>query len=209
MLSPISPRRRVLGLTAMLAAAFVQPGLAQSETSKKSGRGEPVSRAQLTMIGEDGTQYEGPVLVIQCIEAHDPPVQGTVTAGAKNGKVWTARFGSSVEMLLARSITIELQRRPLRVGVGVVAYGSGDRLTAVQKGVLQLQVGKDQIIAGRATANSKEASVRFAGQYGLSCWVRPETLGLSPNGTGSSGTSERVEDDAFQSDFCRRVDDLR
>jgi hypothetical protein len=74
---------------------------------------------------------------------------------------------------------------------------------------MRLQLGSGQAVNGSVTADPKEASTTFVGRYGLSCWVRPEMLGLRSNGSGPSGAVERVEDESFQSEFCRRVAHLR
>jgi len=184
-------------------------GCSQVEIRRSSPREEPVSPAQLTLTGADGTRYEGEPLIIQVVESADPPVQASLAATAANGATWTALFGLSIEMLASRSMTIEVQRRPLRVGAGVVTHGSGDHPTPVREGTIRLQLGTGQSVSGSATADEQKASATFVGRYGLSCWVRPETLGLRPNGSGPSGVVERVEDESFQSEFCRRVAHLR
>jgi len=181
-------------------------GWSQRQPTQRSLPQEPgpaADTAGLILTGTDGLRYEGPPAFIQVAESADPPVQASLTAAAANGATWTATFGLSIETLSMGEATIEVARRPLHAGGGVVTQGPSDRRVTAQRGRIQLQIGPDRVFNGRADVDA--AGLTFTGRYVLSCWVRPETLGLRPNGTGPVGSVERVEDATFQSDFCKRL----
>ncbi len=155
-----------------------------------------------------GVRYEGGPVVIQVIEGANPPVQISLSASAGAHESQSALLGVSLEMLLRRKLALQIERRPLRAGGGIISRQTEGRLTTIGGGTAQLELVEDRGVRGELR-DSRGQVTALEGTYALSCWVLPETLGGSGNGSGSPGMIERVEDEDFQSEFCKRVADLR
>jgi hypothetical protein len=166
------------------------------------------SLAALTMSTPGGDRYEGGPVVIQIVEGANPPVHISLTATSSAGKTQTALLGASLEMLAGRKLALQIGRRPLRAGGGVVSRQAEGRSTTMADGTVQLELG-DEGVLRRTLLDRRVRVTAIEGSYELSCWVRPETLGHPANGSQSPGMSVQVEDDDFHSDFCKRFAPLR
>lgn len=147
--------------------------------------------------------------MIQVAESGDLPVMVSWTATAQDGSTSSATLGLSLDMLAARSFTGEIRKRPVSVGTGVAAHGTGEAPPLVEQGTVTMKLGPGRTVSGTATLGSNRGTATFSGSYELSCWVRPQVLGRRPNGRGPAGGVERLEDESFRSAFCKRVARLR
>ena len=118
---------------------------------------------------------------------------------------WGAIGVAPIDDLEDGALTFEMRKLPLADGIANVSrrYAEASFVSA-ESGALEVFLGTDGEADGVATATPSEVSASFHGPYSVECWVAPEALGQDPNGTGDPGGKVRIQDEGFESEFCRR-----
>lgn len=170
------------------------------------GEGSAAASFPLEVTLEDGTVLRGSQLSVSILDGADGFIQLWVDGQDEEGQVgWSAVGVAAVDDLDDGELTLAMRKLPLEDGIANVArhHGEGSYVGA-EAGDLEVSLGDDGQAEGVATATPAEVSATFDGPYSVSCWVAPEALGQEPNGTGDPGGHARIQDEGFESEFCRR-----
>ena len=191
----------------LILASLVLSACGETHRSSAPPGGESAAASfPLEVTLEDGTVLRGPHLSVSILDGADGVIQLAVDGQDEDGQVgWSAIGVAAVDDLDDGELTFAMRKLPLEDGIANVArhHGEGSYVGA-EAGDLEVSLGDDGQADGVATATPVEVSAAFDGPYSVSCWVAPEALGQEPNGTGDPGGAVRIQDEDFESEFCRR-----